>query len=136
MTHGRTVADRLLTAALAVVLAVVGAVAVAVPAPAVAGTTAVVSTVPPSVSGDAVVGRRLVADPGEWSPSEVTHDYRWLRDGEPVRGAREQDYTPGSADLGHRLSVRVRATDAEGRTGYATSAPTARVVRADLVDRT
>lgn len=67
----------------------------------------------PSVDGRARQGEVLRADPGTWTPRREETTYRWLRDGEPVRGARERRYRPGAGDVGARLSVEVRVR-AEG----------------------
>ena len=91
-----------------------------------------VSTAPPSISGQAVFDRVLQADPGTWEPAEVTYAYAWLRDGDPVRGATAASYRLGREDLDHRISVQVTATDGSGASATATSEPTSRVVRATL----
>ncbi|MGB0191279.1 MAG: hypothetical protein ACPF9W_09965, partial [Nocardioides sp.] len=76
------------------------------------------STSPPVVTGEATFGEILTASTGEWETDEpdepLTHTYRWLRDGEPVRGAREATYTLDLDDLRHRLQVEVTATDVDG----------------------
>jgi Protein of unknown function (DUF3152) len=113
---------------LSVVLALVG---LAVVAPA-AQAAELVNTVPPSISGHAKFDAELVADPGEWAPAATSYAYRWLRDGEPIKKAREATYHPGLDDLGHRISVRVTASDDTGQTGTATSAETERIERAQL----
>ncbi|WP_148615789.1 DUF3152 domain-containing protein [Nocardioides rubriscoriae] len=95
----------------------------------------VVPTAAPTVRGAAVWGRTLTADGGTWEPADVTLTYRWLRDDAPVAGATAETYVLGTGDLGHRISVRVTATATSGATGQATSAPTSRVVRADLRNR-
>jgi hypothetical protein len=71
-----------------------------------------VSTQPPAVEGAAREGRVLSAFPGRWTPTREETTYRWLRDGEPIRGARERRYRLTWADVGARISVevRVRAT--------------------------
>ncbi|GAA5146608.1 hypothetical protein GCM10023340_17740 [Nocardioides marinquilinus] len=74
----------------------------------------------------------LRAGRGRWTPSDVTVTYAWLRDGEPVRGARDRGYLLQPGDVGRRMTVRVRATDADGHHGWATSAPTAPVAKAQL----
>jgi hypothetical protein len=115
--------------------------AVLAPPPAIAGPVSpearegeVVATQPPTVRGEPVWGRTLTATGGTWEPADVSRTYRWLRDGEPVSGATASTYRLGSRDLGHRLSVRVTATDADGGTGTATSRERARVARAELVN--
>ena len=89
----------------------------------------VVNTAPPTVSGRAVHGAVLTADPGSWQPTGVTFGYRWLRDSELIRGAdaTRRSYRLGSDDLHHRISVRVIATDDDGHRGDATSAATRQV---------
>ncbi|GAA4678128.1 DUF3152 domain-containing protein [Nocardioides nanhaiensis] len=101
-----------------------------------------VNTAPPTVSGTPAVDGRLVASPGAWSPSPsgrpLGYAYRWLRDGDPIRGAVERSYRPGVADQGARLTVRVTATDPSdpgAGSGVAESAPTARVQRGTMTNR-
>ena len=93
------------------------------------------STSPPVVSGDAVYRDRLVASPGTWSAPGLSYAYQWLRAGRPIAGATTRAYRPGLDDLDRRLAVRVTATDGEGATGVAQSAPTSRVARARLTSK-
>ena len=72
------------------------------------------TTAGPSVTGTVAVGRTLKASPGAWSPTPATIRYRWLRDGEPIRGATSARYVLAGADRGTSVSVRVTVT----RTGY------------------
>ncbi len=95
----------------------------------------VVNVTPPQVTGTPMFDRVLRAGPGVWDPADVDVAYRWLRDGAPIPGARERSYRLRLGDLGHRMSVRVTATDADGASAQAVSAPTAKVVRAPLVNR-
>jgi hypothetical protein len=82
--------------------------------PAVApGTLA--STRRPTISGSAKYGRRLTGHAGAFS-RRADLDYRWLRDGRPIRGAAGRHYRVRSADVGHRIALRVRAS----RPGFAT----------------
>jgi hypothetical protein len=82
----------------------------------------------PTVTGSAVQGRTLTADPGVWTPADVTLTYAWLRNGGVIPGASAPTYVPGASDLGKVISVRVTGT----RTGYgsagATSAATSPVL--------
>jgi surface antigen len=64
----------------------------------------------PALTGTPRVGRAVSVTPGVVSPDGVAVSYRWMRDGSWIKGAREQSYTPTDADLGSRLSVRVRYT--------------------------
>lgn len=74
----------------------------------------------PRVSGTAVVGSRLTASTGTWSPSKVTVTYRWLRDGVSISGATSATHLVTSADVGSRLAVRVTAH----ATGYVAASST------------
>ncbi len=91
------------------------------------------------MTGETTFGETLTASTGEWETDEpdepLTHTYRWLRDGEPVRGAREATYTLDLDDLRHRLQVEVTVTDADGNSQTALSEPTDKVRRARLVLR-
>lgn len=82
-----------------------------------------------TVSGQPVVGKKLVAHHGSWDARGVTYSYQWLRDGQVVRGATDAKYTVQAADAGHRLQVRVTASARGYQDGTATSAPTATVTK-------
>jgi hypothetical protein len=62
----------------------------------------------PALVGDPHVGRPLTVTPGVVGPAGVTTVYRWWRDGVRIRGATGPSYVPTIADLGSRLSLRVR----------------------------
>lgn len=87
-----------------------------------------VNTAAPTISGEAVAGRVLTADPGTWSGDDPGLALQWLRcdggGGEcvAVPGATGRTLTLGGDDLGHRLQVQVTATDADGE-AVATSQP-------------
>jgi hypothetical protein len=95
----------------------------------------VVNVSPPQIAGTPMFDRVLRADPGVWQPADVTLAYHWLRDGTKIPGARERSYRLRLGDIGHRMSVRVTATDTEGSSAQAVSEPTAKVVRAPLVNK-
>jgi hypothetical protein len=90
----------------------------------------------PSISGQAIEGRTLTANPGTWSGSTpMSFAYRWLRcptdGGAPdgsncltIGGATSNTYRLRDNDVGIRIRVRVTATNADG-TDTATSNPTA-----------
>nr|WP_236778807.1 Ig-like domain-containing protein [Agromyces seonyuensis] len=79
----------------------------------------------PVITGSAVVGSTLNANPGTWGPEGVELSTQWLRNGEPIAGAVSTAYTAVAADLGASLSVRVTGT----ASGYApTTATSAAVV--------
>lgn len=80
----------------------------------------------PTISGKAVVGTRLTAKTGSWSPTPTTYTYRWLRDGKAISGATTSSYTLTKADRGKRIQVTVTGTrsgyDAASRTSATTAA--------------
>jgi hypothetical protein len=77
----------------------------------------------PRVTGTPRYTRVVTADPGEWRPREHSLRYRWLRDGEPVRGATGRRYRLAADDVGHRVAVRVTVRAEGHRTARATSRP-------------
>ncbi len=95
----------------------------------VAGPARAVPVSQPTVTGQAVYGSTLTADPGQWSPAVATFGYQWLRDGVPIGGAVGSAYTAGLDDLGKTLAVRVTAGDGSG---VATSPATAPVANATM----
>ncbi|TDC81340.1 beta-xylosidase [Micromonospora sp. KC606] len=88
----------------------------------------------PTVGGSARVGQPLQATTGVWDLPGLTYSYQWLRDGVLIAGASDARYTPTSADLGKRLSVRVTATRPGHEAGTAESART-RMVYATASNR-
>ena len=102
-----------------------------------APTSAVVApptaTAPPSIGGTAQQGQTLSATPGSWTGTQpISYAYQWQRcdsagaSCSDLSGATQSSFTPGSADVGHALRVRVTASNSVG-TGTAISAPTAAV---------
>ena len=72
---------------------------------------------PPSVSGDAVEGRQLVASSGVWHGTGPQLDYRWQRcrlTCENVADANGKLYTVSSSDAGAALRIAVTATNPAG----------------------
>ncbi|HEY8107453.1 MAG TPA: hypothetical protein VIC70_02015, partial [Gaiellaceae bacterium] len=87
----------------------------------------------PSLSGDAIVGSTLTADPGTWSDLAATFSYAWLRchgkgsgSCTTIDGADGTTYTLTSDDLGFLMRFEVTAANASGTT-TAQSTPTAPV---------
>ncbi|UKA55556.1 excalibur calcium-binding domain-containing protein [Arthrobacter sp. FW305-BF8] len=68
----------------------------------------------PTVSGEAVVGRTLTVEAGEWSP-EYTLAYQWLADGLPLEGAAGSTLVLGPDLAGKAISVQVTGS----QPGYA-----------------
>jgi len=63
----------------------------------------------PRVSGVRRYLRRLTASTGVWAEYVPERSVRWLRDGEPIRGATARTYRLTHRDVGRRISVRVLA---------------------------
>jgi hypothetical protein len=80
----------------------------------------------PRVFGKVIEGNRLTAGNGSWSgTAPLRFSYRWLRcdtagggvngvNCTGISGATGKAYVARAADVGHRLRVRVTATNAEG----------------------
>ncbi len=87
------------------------------PSPVIQG-IAPSNTTPPSISGQAIVGTLLTADPGTWSgTTPMTITYVWSRcvaDGgscTAIDGATDATYTLANDDIGFALTVTVKATN-------------------------
>jgi hypothetical protein len=112
-----------------VVIITVALLAFAVP-PALGATV----TEAPTISGDPTPGSELAASRGDWTPASATATYDWLRCNtsgtgcNPVRGSCERRYTVRDADLGHRLRVRLTATEPGQPHAFGISEPTAVVI--------
>ena len=98
----------------------------------VVGSTAapLTNTARPAITGEARVGQELTATEGTWTGSPTSFAFQWQRCNIDaitcldVSGATGRTYGVRLADLGFRLRVQVEARK-DGRTGTATSAPTA-----------
>jgi hypothetical protein len=104
---------------------------------ATSAATAVVVDVPaasgaPRIVGNARVHKQLSAIHGTWTWSPTAYRYRWLRCSRSgggcvaIKNATHVSYRVTQRDAGHRLRLRVTATNAAG-SHSATSSPTARV---------
>jgi hypothetical protein len=83
----------------------------------------------PTISGDAIVGKKLTAEPGTWNDPSPVFAYQWLANSQPIPGARSSSYVLTDGDLGKSIAVVVTATK-DGNAyapGTATSASTAAV---------
>ena len=68
----------------------------------------------PLISGSPVVGDTLSATTGTVTGEELAYSYQWLLEGVPITGATSASYVVTSADVGHKLSVRVTALNGGG----------------------
>ena len=88
----------------------------------------------PRIRGRARVGKKLSGSQGSWSNAPTTYRYQWLRCNKrgghcrSIRRATHTTYRLTRRDAGHRLRLRVVASNLAGSTA-ATSRPTARVPR-------
>ena len=81
----------------------------------------------PTITGKAVVGKKLTAHPGTWTPGDVTLSYQWLRNGMPIAGATGTKYKLKNKDKGKKISVRVTGAKAGYTSATATSPQTKKV---------
>jgi hypothetical protein len=88
------------------------------------------NTARPTITGEARVGQELSATEGSWTGNPTSFAFQWQRCNIDaitcldVTGATGRSYGVRIADLGFRLRVQVTARK-DGRSGVATSAPTA-----------
>ncbi|MDR0960475.1 MAG: hypothetical protein LBM23_09050 [Propionibacteriaceae bacterium] len=61
------------------------------------------------IAGVAQDGETLTAAPVGLSPQASYLSYQWYRDGEPVNGATERQFTLTNLEVGHEMSVEVSA---------------------------
>jgi hypothetical protein len=128
-TRRTTVAWTLAAAALASLATVL-----ALPGGGGAVTTAAPdNTTEPRISGSAVVGSELTATQGSWSGSPTSFAYQWVRcprggglptgaDCAAIGGASTTKYVVATADVDHRLRVRVTAANSDGSKTVASNA--------------
>jgi len=99
------------------------------------------NTEEPRISGSAIVGATLTASQGSWTAAPTSFAYQWVRcprDGglpngsncAAIGGATTTRYIVANADVGHRLRVRVTASNADGSATAASNA-TSRVIAPD-----
>ncbi len=94
---------------------------------------------PPAVTGVAKVGETLTGSEGTWSHSPTTFSYQWLScdatgaNCVAIEGADGATYRVPHAQLGHRLSLQVTASNFGGSGSSATSSPTVEIEVQPLV---
>jgi uncharacterized repeat protein (TIGR01451 family) len=89
-----------------------------------------VNQIAPSIAGTPAIGQILEANVGGWSGSGVTYGYQWLRDGIAIPDATGADYRVRIADVRHRLSVEVVASD--GTTSVDAASQTVAALAVDI----
>ena len=90
------------------------------------------NTPTPSIRGTAKVGAILTVVPGAWGPAPVTLAYQWYRSGTTISGATGAAYTPGTGDLGAKITVKVTGSKSGFPTASKTSGGTDSVTRGPL----
>lgn len=80
----------------------------------------------PTISGTRRKGRTLTANYGTWT-SGVSITKQWLRDGVPIAGATSKTYVLKSADVRHKISVRLVGTKSGKRTAVKVSSSTSAI---------
>ncbi len=91
------------------------------------------NTTEPRITGDASVGKTLTASTGSWTGDPKSYAYQWVRcprgGGQPsgancaaIGGATTSKYIVETADVDHRLRVRVTAANDDGSATVASNA--------------
>ena len=70
----------------------------------------ITNTERPEITDVARFQEKVRADPGAWTPDDVTLRYQWYVDTVPVDGATRPGYRPARSDIGEELVVEVTAT--------------------------
>lgn len=89
------------------------------------------NTSPPTISGDARVSETLTANPGTWSNNPTSFAYQWQRCNSAgascadIPGETRPTRIVDAGDVGSTLRVRVVASNADGASPPAFSAPSA-----------
>ena len=102
------------------------------------------NTTEPRITGTATVGSTLASSQGSWTGSPTSFAYQWVRcpqggglpsgaDCAAIGGATTTRYVVATADVDHRLRVRVTASNADGSKTVASNATP--VVRANDAGR-
>ncbi|HXB63485.1 MAG TPA: 6-bladed beta-propeller [Solirubrobacteraceae bacterium] len=100
------------------------------------------NTEAPKITGTPAVGVRLAASNGAWTDSPVVYGYQWedcnTSGGEcaPILGATNQNYTPVSTDVGHKLLVNVTAINGGGAVAASSAASTTVISKVGMFEQT
>ena len=83
----------------------------------------------PTISGKARKGKTLTCRTGTWAPRPSAYAFSWYRGAKKIAGATAKSYTLRKADIGKRISVKVKASGPGLITTTRTSAKTVAVKR-------
>ncbi|WP_225803694.1 hypothetical protein [Streptomyces sp. NK15101] len=86
-------------------------------------TAPLASTGVPAITGTVVVGGKVTASPGPWSPVPDGYAYQWKADGVAISGATASTYTIPTALQGKQLTVTLTARKAGHPNATATTRP-------------
>ncbi len=90
------------------------------PSDVVLGKPKIVAGAKPLISGTTTVGQALSVTTGDWTNSPTSFAYQWLRCGKgggtcvKIANAKASSYTLTAKDVGHKLQVKVTATNLAG----------------------
>lgn len=86
------------------------------------------NTVPPAVTGTAVVGQTLSTTNGTWTNSPSTFSYQWYRGATLISGATSSTYTLVQADAGNTSNIKCVVTASNGLSASADSNTVAQIL--------
>lgn len=96
--------------------------AAAATGPIASGT--ITNSAQPTIAGEPKTGAVLTAKDGTWAPSGTVVSRKWLADGVTIAGATGTTYVPVAADIGKKISLKVKGTDPGYTTTSVASDPT------------
>ena len=79
------------------------------------------------ITGKAIVGKKLKAVAGKWTPGKVTFTYQWRANGKAIKKATKVTFKPTSAQVGKKISVIVTGTQPGYKTVVVKSGSTKKV---------
>lgn len=88
----------------------------------------------PTVTGTPIEGYTLIGTPGEWTGNPTSYTIVWRHSDFPpqtITGATGWAYTLTRADVGHNISYRVAATNADGTSAFAVASTVFNSIAAD-----
>lgn len=94
------------------------------------------ATPAPTIAGTVKVGSTLTASPGTWAPGTVSFAYQWLRGGVAIAGATNAKYVLVGEDAGKTISVTVTGAQSGYTPVAKTSTATAKVAVGTLTSAT
>lgn len=81
----------------------------------------------PKITGTPIVGGKLQASNGTWSPKPSSFAYQWYAGGTAIAGAKASSYQPSADTVGKAITVKVTVNLAGYNAASRTSGPTGAV---------